>query len=103
MHKTHLILTLLLMTMAACGTTFTATKDQTVNTILHPPAPGQVQVKIDKNVACTVNAVGPIALQITCDAGQVPWYDGLVPTCIDNPCIGGTALTHNPDATISCQ
>lgn len=93
-----------LMTMGvACGTTFTAGAGQDTSMALKTSAPGRAVIKIDTKVACTVNASGPLLLNMTCEAGTVPWYVGNVPTCIDNPCIGGTALAHNPDATVSCQ
>lgn len=88
----------------ACGMTFTAKQGQNTFMSLKTSNPGKAVIKIDTKVACTVNAAGPIAIVNTCSAGEVPWYtNGTTVSCLPNPCIGGTALTHMPDGNVKCQ
>lgn len=90
--------------LAGCGTTFTARTGEQTITSIHRGPPGQMIAKVATKTACTVNSAPGDEMLIAnpCKAGFVPWYEGFIVTCIQDPCDPGT-LTHNPDGTVGCQ
>lgn len=98
------VLLICMMGMVGCGTTFTAKAGEATTTAIFRGPPGQMVAKVADKTACTVNSAPGDEMLITnpCKAGMVPWYEGVIVTCIDNPCLSGT-LTHNPDGTVACK
>ena len=90
--------------VVGCGTTFTAKAGEPTITSIHRGPPGQMIVKVADKTACTVNSApgDEMLISNSCEAGFVPWYEGVIVTCISDPCDTGS-LTHNPDGTVGCQ
>lgn len=98
------VLLICMIGMVGCGTTFTAKAGEQTTTSIFRGPPGQMVAKVADKTACTVNSAPGDEMLITnpCKLGLVPWYNGVIVSCIDNPCLSGT-LVHQPDGTVACK